>query len=97
MAFEVADRDPAPAVGGADHGGEHQLHGGLLVREPAGDLGAAAFFDEGPFGQVRGADPDAVADRDPVDGQQRLEVVGEAADPQRPICRDTPCLALELQ
>jgi hypothetical protein len=80
VAFQVADGDAAPVVGGADHGGEHEFHGGLLVRQAAGDLGAAAFLDEGPFGQVRGADPDAVADRDPVDGQQRLEVLGEARD-----------------
>jgi hypothetical protein len=45
VAFQVADRHPAPAVGSADHGGEHQFHGGLLIRQPAGDLGAAAFLD----------------------------------------------------
>jgi hypothetical protein len=80
VAFQVADRHPAPAVGSADHGGEHQFHGGLLIRQPAGDLGAVAFLDEGPFGQVRRADPDAVPDWDSVDGQQRLEVLGEARD-----------------
>jgi hypothetical protein len=76
--FDVADRDPAPAVRGADHGGEHQLHRGLLVGEPADDLGAAAFLDKRALGQVRGPDPNPVRDRDLADGQQRVQVVLEA-------------------
>ncbi|MBW3671552.1 MAG: TonB-dependent receptor, partial [Acidobacteria bacterium] len=78
VAFEVVDRYPAPALGGADHGGEGQLHGGLLAYEPGDDLGAPAFLLEGPLGQVGGAHPDAVPDRHPVDGQQRLAVLAEA-------------------
>jgi hypothetical protein len=41
------------------------------------------FLDEGSFGQVRGANPDPVPDRDPVDREQRVEVLGEAADSGR--------------
>jgi hypothetical protein len=51
VTFEVADRDPGPAFGGADHGGE--LHGGFLVHQPRDDLRPAAFFFEAVFGQVR--------------------------------------------
>ena len=83
MAFQVADRYSAPAFGGADHGREHQLHRRVFVAESADDLGAAAFFDERAFGQVRGPYSDTVPDRDPVDRQQRIEVVPEAGNRSR--------------
>jgi hypothetical protein len=35
---------------------------------------------KGPLGEIGGTHPDAVADRDPVDGQHGLQVVGEAGD-----------------
>jgi len=79
VAFQVADRDPAPAVGGADHGRVDQLHGRLLVAEAVDHLGAAAFLDEGAFGQVGGADPDAVPHQHPVNREQGFAVVLEAA------------------
>jgi hypothetical protein len=56
VSFEVADRDPAPAVGSSDHGGKHELHRRAFIAEAADDLGAAAFLDERPLRQVRGAD-----------------------------------------
>jgi hypothetical protein len=79
MTLEVADRHAAPAVGGADHGREHEFHRRPLAGEPADHLGAAALLDERALGQVRGAYPDAVPDRNPVDSQQRVQVVFEAA------------------
>ena len=50
VAFQVADRHSAPAVGGADHGGEHEFERGFFVRESRDDLGASAFFDEAALG-----------------------------------------------
>ena len=50
VAFDVADRDPAPAIGGADQGGEHEFHGGFFVGEPGDHFGAPAFFDEAALG-----------------------------------------------
>jgi hypothetical protein len=32
VAFQVADRHSAPAVGGADHGGEHEFERGFFLR-----------------------------------------------------------------
>jgi hypothetical protein len=34
VTLQVADRHTAPAVGGADQGGEYELHGGFFVGEP---------------------------------------------------------------
>jgi hypothetical protein len=50
VTFQIADRYPAPAVGGADEGGEDQLHGGFFVGEAGDHFGASAFFDEAAFG-----------------------------------------------
>jgi hypothetical protein len=64
-----------------------------LVAEPADDLGAPAFFDEGAFGQVGGPHPDAVPHWDAVDREQCVEVVFEAADRGRvfaPVGVDQP-------
>jgi hypothetical protein len=80
VTFQVADRYAAPAVGGADQGGEYEFHGGFFVGEPGDHFGASAFFGEAALGQVGGARSDAVAHWYPVDGQQRVEVVGEAGD-----------------
>ena len=52
VAFQIADRYPAPAIGGADQDGEHQLHGGFFVGEPGDHLGAPALFDEAALGQA---------------------------------------------
>ena len=87
VAFEVADRYPAPAVGGADHGGEHEFHRGAFVAEPADHLGAAAFLDERALSQVGGPDPDAMTHGNAVDGQQGVQIVLEAGDRGRERCR----------
>jgi len=79
VALEVADTDAAPAVGGADQGREYEFHRGLLIAESGDDLGSAAFLDKGPFAQVGGPHPDPVAHWDPVNVQQRVEVIVEAA------------------
>lgn len=78
MAFEIADREPAPALRCADQGGKHELHRGLLIEESRNDLGAATFLNEGSFNEVGSPHVDAMAHRYPMDRQQRLEVVGEA-------------------
>jgi hypothetical protein len=56
------------------------------------DLGAPAFLDEGAL-EVGGAHPDAVPGWDAVDGDQRVQVVLEAADRRRvlaPMSVDQP-------
>ncbi|HKS53081.1 MAG TPA: hypothetical protein VJS67_14545, partial [Pseudonocardiaceae bacterium] len=49
---------------------------------------AAAFLDEAAFSEVGGADPDAVPNRHPVNGQQRVEVVGETGDRCQVLARE---------
>jgi hypothetical protein len=78
VAFDVADRQAAPLLGGTDHGGEDQFHRRAFVAEPADHLGAPAFLDERALREVGGVHPDAVPDRDAVDRQQCVEVVFEA-------------------
>ena len=33
MAFEVSDREPGPALRGADQGGKHEVHRQILIQQ----------------------------------------------------------------
>ena len=46
MSLEVVDRDPAPAFGGADHGGDGELHGGPLGHKAGDDLGPSTLLSK---------------------------------------------------
>ena len=80
MAFEVADRDPTPALSGADQGGEHELHRRLLVQQSRDDFRSASFLNKGPFHQVGGPHVDTMPHRYPMHRQQRIEIILEASD-----------------
>ena len=45
-ALELADPDGPPALGGADHGAEHELEDGLLAEGVGDDLEPPALLDE---------------------------------------------------
>ena len=45
-ALELADPDGPPALGGADHGAEHELEHGLLAEGVGDDLEPPALLDE---------------------------------------------------
>ena len=45
-ALELADPDGPPALGGADHGAEHELEHGLLAKGVGDDLEPPALLDE---------------------------------------------------
>ena len=61
-ALEVGDPDRPPALGGADHGAEHELEDGLLAEGIGDDLEAPALLDEQALEQVGCADRAAVRD-----------------------------------
>ena len=52
-AFEFGHLDGPPALGGADHGAEHQLEHGLLAEGVGDDLQAPALLDEQTLEEVR--------------------------------------------
>src|SRR5512132_220763 len=78
-AFEFGHLDRPPALGGADHGAEHQLEHGLLAKGVGDDLQAPALLDEQTLEEVRRPDRPAVGDRHPQMRDAGLEVVREAA------------------
>ncbi len=45
--LEVGDLDGAPALGGAGHGGEHELEDGFLAEGVGDDLQAPALLEDG--------------------------------------------------
>jgi hypothetical protein len=86
--LELGDPDPAPAFGGANERGIHQLQDRTLAKGMRDDFGAAALLTEQPFQQIGGADRAAVAERETQLRDARLEVVvetshGPTADPWR--------------
>lgn len=105
-ALEVGDLDRAPALGGADHGTEHELEHGFLAEGVGDDLEPPALLDEEPFEQVCRPDRPAVGDRQAQVRDAGLEVVLETGDGARQLalivandaigqvpCRKTPtCL-----
>ena len=77
-AFEVCDPDGPPALGGTDHGAEHEFEERLFAEGVGDDLEAPSFLDEQAFQQVRGPDRPAVGDRHPQVRDAGLEVIQEA-------------------
>src|SRR6516165_2465036 len=76
--LELADLDPAPALGGTDKCGIHQLQNGALAKAMRDDLGASPLLAEQPLEQIGGADRPAVAERKLQMRDARREVVIEA-------------------
>src|SRR6516164_4164226 len=59
--LELADLDPAPALGRTDECGIHQLQNGPLAKGMRDHLGAPPFLAEQPLEQIGGADRPAYA------------------------------------
>jgi hypothetical protein len=76
--LELADLDPAPALGGTDECGIHQLQNGALAKGMRDDLGASPLLAEQPLEQIGGADRPAVAERKLQMREARREVGIEA-------------------
>ena len=62
-ALELGEADPAPALGGAGHGAEHELEDGALTEGVGDDLQPATLLDEQALEEVRGSDRAAMGDR----------------------------------
>ena len=77
-ALEIGDPDGPPALGGADHGTEHELEDGLFAERIGNDLEAPALLDEQTLQKVRCPDGSAVGDRHAQVRDGRLEVIHEA-------------------
>jgi hypothetical protein len=53
-ALELAEGDPTPAIGAADHSCVHQFEHRALAEGVRDDLGAPAGFDEEALEEIRG-------------------------------------------
>jgi hypothetical protein len=62
--LELTDRDPAPAIRGADHRRVHQLEHGPLAQGLRDDLGAPPLLEEQPLEEIGRPDDLAVAERE---------------------------------
>ena len=76
--LELADPDGPPALGGADHGAEHELEDSLLAEGVGNDFEAPSLLDEQPLKEVRGPDRAAVGDGHAQVCDAGLEVIREA-------------------
>ena len=73
--LELAELDPAPALGRTDQSGIHQLQNGTLAKGMRDHLGAPPRLAKQPLEEIGGADRAAVAERKLEMRDARLEVV----------------------
>jgi hypothetical protein len=62
--LELADGEAAPAVGGPDDRGVHELQHGALTEGMRDDLGSPALLEKEPLEQVGRADDAPMAERE---------------------------------
>src|SRR3954453_3371258 len=77
--LKLGEPDPAPAFGGANERGIHQLQDRTLAKGMRDDFGAPTLLTKQPFEQIGGADRAAVAERETQLRDARLEVVVETS------------------
>jgi hypothetical protein len=83
--LELADRDPAPAIRGADYRRVHQLEHRALAEGVRDDLGGPALFQEEPLEEIRRPDHLAVvAERKAEMGDTSVEVHNMRSMPKPP-------------
>ena len=75
--LELADRQAAPAVSGADQGGVHELQHRPLAERMRDDFRAPALLEEEPLEEIGGANHLAMAQREAQMGDAGLEVIDE--------------------
>ena len=78
--LEIGELDGAPALGGADHGAEHQLEHGPRAESVGDDLQTATLLDEEALEEIRGPDRAAACHGHAQMGDAGFEVVLEAGD-----------------
>src|SRR5262245_32801012 len=83
--LELADRETAPPIGGADHGRVHELQDRALAEGMRYDLRSAPLFAEQPLQEIRGANHLAVAEGKAQMRGAGREVVQEAAGCRRQV------------
>src|SRR6266513_2755239 len=83
--LELADADAAPAFGGADQRGIHQLQDGAFAEGMRDDFGAPPLLAKQALQQIGGADRSAMAEREAQMRDAGLEIVLEAGQCARQV------------